>query len=162
MIRARRRSARAHLVFDWLDERRLLSTLSPTQVASAYGYNNVTFNSNGSTIQGDGSGQTIAIVVAYHDPNLASDLQTFDSQFGIAAPPSLQVTQNTSTTNDGWATEESLDVEYAHAMAPKANILVIEASSSSASALLSAVNQARNTAGVSVVSMSWGAQRVLW
>ncbi len=156
MIRARRRPSRAHLTFDYLDERCLLSTLSPTQVASAYGFNNVSFNSNGSTIPGDGTGQTIAIVVAYHDPNLANDLATFDSQFGIAAPPSFSVIQNTSTTNDGWATEESLDVEYAHAMAPGAKILVVEAASASGNDLLNAVDQARNTAGVSVISMSWG------
>jgi subtilase family serine protease len=157
MIRYRRRPSRAHLSFDHLDERCLLSTLTPAQVASAYGFNNVSFNSNGSSVKGDGSGQTIAIVVAYHDPNLSSDLAQFDSQFGIAAPPSLSVTQDTSASDDGWATEESLDVEYAHAMAPAAKILVVEASSANSSDLLNAVNQARNTAGVSVVSMSWGA-----
>src|SRR5262249_18770801 len=55
------------------------------------------------------------------------------------------------------ALELSLDVEWAHAVAPKANILLVEAKSDSLTDLLKAVDTARSASGVSVVSMSWGA-----
>src|SRR5579871_7049214 len=61
--------------------------LSPSQVRHAYGFDQITFQ-NG-TVVGDGTGQTIAIVDAYDDPNIASDLAAFDSAFGLAAPPSF-------------------------------------------------------------------------
>jgi subtilase family serine protease len=132
---------------------------SPQQISQAYGFNQITFK-NG-TIQGNGSGQTIAIVDAYSQPNIASDLQTFDSTYGIAAPPSFTVVNENGgstlpTSDTNWGMEESLDVEWAHAMAPGANILLVEANSNSYSDLLTAVNYARNQPGVSVVSMSWG------
>src|SRR5208282_1354568 len=62
---------------------------------------------------------------------------------------------------EGWATEEALDIEWAHAMAPMANIVAIEANSGedsrqSFSDLATAVNTARNLPGVSVISMSYG------
>src|SRR5208282_1826005 len=62
---------------------------------------------------------------------------------------------------EGWATEEALDIEWAHAMAPMANIVAIEANSGEDSAqsfsdLATAVNTARNLPGVSVISMSYG------
>ncbi len=139
--------------------------LTPTQIRTAYGINQITFS--GGTITGDGSGQTIAIVDAYDDPNIASDLHNFDVAFGIADPASfLKVSQTGSTTvlpstdpagpGDSWAVEISLDVEWVHAIAPGANILLVEANSSSYTNLLTAVDYARNYAGVSVVSMSWG------
>src|SRR5262249_7473241 len=56
---------------------------SPGQVTQAYGFNQITFG-NG-TITGDGSGQTIAIVDAYDQPNIAGDLTAFDSMYGLAA-----------------------------------------------------------------------------
>ena len=61
-----------------------------------------------------------------------------------------------STTDPGWALETSLDVEWAHALAPGANILLVEAASGSLSDLFSAVSTASQQPGVSVVSMSWG------
>ncbi len=57
--------------------------------------------------------------------------------------------------NANWGLEISLDVEWAHAIAPGANILLVEANSSGGSDLLAAENFARNQPGVSVVSMSW-------
>ena len=62
-----------------------------------------------------------------------------------------------SATDAGWALETALDVEWAHAIAPDANIVLVEASSSSVQALFSAVSYASNLPGVGVVSMSWGA-----
>jgi subtilase family serine protease len=132
---------------------------SPQQIRQAYGFNQIYFN-NGA-IQGNGSGQTIAIVDAYNDPTITSDLQTFDSAYGLAAPPSFNVVnQNGGSSlpaaNQGWGVEESLDVEWAHAMAPGAKIILVEANSASYSDLMAAVNYARNQPSVSVVSMSWG------
>jgi subtilase family serine protease len=131
------------------------SGLSPRQVRGAYGVNRVYFS--GGTVRGNGAGQTIAIVDAYHDPNISSDLATFDSQYGLFAPPSFTVKNLGATATDpGWALETSLDVEWAHALAPRANIVLVEASSDSLNSLFDAVRYASQLPGVSVVSMSWG------
>jgi subtilase family serine protease len=132
---------------------------SPGQISQAYGFNQIYFN-NG-TIKGDSSGQTIAIVDAYNQPNIASNLQTFDSMYGLPAPPHFTVVNENGggslpAADQGWGLEISLDVEWAHAMAPGANILLVEANSPSYSDLMAAVDYARNQPGVSVVSMSWG------
>lgn len=131
---------------------------TPSQIRHAYGFDQITF-SNGA-IRGDGSGQTIAIVDAYGDPNILSDLQTFDRAFGLSDPKFTKVNQTGGTkypaTDAGWALETALDVEWAHAMAPGANILLVQASSASLKNLLAAVDYARNQPGVVTVSMSWG------
>ena len=132
---------------------------SPQQISQAYGFNQIYFD-NG-TIKGDGSGQTIAIVDAYNQPNITGDLQAFDTMYGLPTPPSFTVVNQTGgsslpAANTNWGMEESLDVEWAHAMAPGANIVLVEANSDSYSDLMTAVNYARNQPGVSVVSMSWG------
>ena len=132
---------------------------TPSQIRHAYGIDKISFG-NG-TVAGSGLGQTIAIVDAYNDPNVASDLSVFDSQFGLSAPSSLRVVNESGggqlpTTDAGWAGEIALDVEWAHVVAPQAGILLVEANSSTLSDLMSAVDYARHAAGVSVVSMSWG------
>ena len=128
---------------------------NPQQIQIAYGINQIKFS--GGTVTGNGAGQTIAIVDAYNDPNITSDLATFDTKFGLSAPPSFKVDNlGASTTNAGWALEESLDVEWVHAVAPAANIVLVEAPSASLSSLFSAVSSASKLPGVSVVSMSWG------
>ncbi len=131
---------------------------SPAQIRHAYGFDQIAFGS----VQGDGSGQTIAIIDAYDQPNLASDLANFDATYGIAAPPSFTKVNESGGTalpaaSQSWGLEESLDVEWAHAIAPGAKILLVEANSASFSDLITAVNYARSQPGVSVVSMSWGA-----
>jgi hypothetical protein len=132
---------------------------TPSQIKTAYGLNNITFDDG--AVVGDGSGQTIAIVDAYNAPYITSDLGVFDAQFGLSAPPSFKVVNENGgsklpPTDPGWAGEISLDVEWAHAIAPGANILLVEASGASYNDLLAGVNYARHAAGVSVVSMSWG------
>jgi hypothetical protein len=144
---------------------------SPSQISQAYGFNQISFPTANGTVQGNGSGQTIAIVDAYNDPNIYSNLKTFDSQFGLANPNFTVLNQSGQTissngvsnskvtppaNNSSWAVEEALDVEWAHAMAPAANIVLIEANSASMSDLLTAVQTAGAHSGVSVVSMSWG------
>ncbi len=132
---------------------------TPAQIRQAYGFDKITFN-NG-TVVGDGSGTTIAIVDAYDDPRIANDLHQFDLKFGLADPVFTKVGQTGSTTalpaaNAGWISEIALDVEWAHAIAPGANILLVEANSASFGDLLTAVDYARHASGVVAVSMSWG------
>ncbi len=133
---------------------------TPAQIRNAYGFNQVTFTNGTSTITGNGSGQTIAIVDAYGDSNIAGDLHAFDVQFGLADPSLKVVNQNGATNlpgnNSGWALETALDVEWAHAIAPAAQLLLVEADNSSLGNLLAAVDYARNQPGVVAVSMSWG------
>jgi subtilase family serine protease len=151
-----------------LEPRTLLSAaaatvLTPAEVRSAYGFSQVYFTANGSTTLGDGAFQTIAIVDAYSDPTIASDLKSFDAQFGIGNNDafgrfalSVANPEGTPTVNSGWALEQSLDVEWAHAIAPEADIVLVEAKSDSFTDLMNAVNYARSLTGVVAVSMSWG------
>ena len=142
-------------------EGRLLLSFSPTQIRHAYGFDRVAFlDSSHSQIAGDGHGQVIAIVDPYDDPNISSDLATFDSHFGLPDPPSFQKVDQTGGTNYpspdlSSAGEISLDVEYAHAMAPGANILLVEANDQTGTNLYTAVQYAANH-GATAVSMSFG------
>ena len=127
-MRNRRRARRALPFMDQLDDRYLLSGYTPAQITGAYGLNAIAFtSSSGSTIKGDGSGQTIALIEEYHDPNIQSDLKTFDNKYHLPSASLTVVNQAGNQTNNGWALEESMDVEYAHAIAPGAHILVVEA-----------------------------------
>lgn len=113
----------------------------------------------------DGSGQTIVIVDAYGSPTIGSDLARFDSAFGIAAPPSFTVVCapggcpafNPQSSNQvGWSFETSLDVEYAHAMAPGANIVLVVASTNYGNALNAAETTAISRYPGSIMSQSFG------
>jgi hypothetical protein len=138
--------------------------LSPAMIEQAYDFDNLAFSVNGQTVSATGAGETIAIVDAFGDPDISSDLETFDANFGITndnANGQFVLTVATPgggavQTNAGWATEESLDVEWAHAIAPEANILLVEANSDTVPALTSAAAWAADQAGVVAVSMSWG------
>src|SRR5271165_1393646 len=139
-----------------LEDRNLLSVLTPAQVRQAYGMNAIAFSDGGKTIQGNGAGQTIAIVGAYHNPFVTNELYGFDSTYGLPNPAVAQVDLAGAQTNLGWAQEEAMDVEWSHVMAPGASIDVVEAASGNTSDLMNAVNVARHLPGVSVVTMSWG------
>ena len=135
------------------------SGYTPAQIRAAYGISSLSYGSTAA----DGTGQTIAIIDAYNDPNITSDLAAFDAAMGIAAPPSFKVvnqsggsTLPSTDPNQGWEGEIALDVEWAHAIAPGANIILVEANNASDQNLFAAVNWARQQAGVSVISMSWG------
>jgi subtilase family serine protease len=143
--------------------------LTPAQIKRAYGFDQIT---------NQGSGQTIAIVDAFDTPHIEADLGTFDTQFNLPActmkSGCLQkvfscsgklcnTNPGTSDTNYAfWAMEIALDVEWAHAIAPMANILLVEVNSTgeplgaTLDDLLGGVDVAL-THNVSVVSMSWGA-----
>jgi subtilase family serine protease len=110
-----------------------------------------------------GTGKTIAIVDAYNAPTIANDLSVFSTRFGlpactVASGCLRRVNQTGGTTlpaNDsGWALEITMDVEWAHAIAPGAHILLIEAASPSLSNLFQAIDYANLHA--QYVSMSWG------
>ncbi len=81
-----------------------------------------------------GAGQTIVIVDSYGSPTVRHDLAKFDSTFGLPAPPAFNIVQpagqvpayKANSNREGWAGETDLDVEYSHAMAPGANILLVE------------------------------------
>src|SRR5205807_5625583 len=83
-------------------------------------------------------------------------LNTFSQAYGLATANFTKVNLAGKKTDAGWAGEIALDVEWAHAIAPKAKIVLVEAASDSLSDLLKAVDVARSYAGVSVVSLSWG------
>jgi subtilase family serine protease len=102
---------------------------SPQEMRTAYGLNPVLHAGY------DGTGQTIIIVDSFGSPTVVQDLHAFDQGYGLPDPPSLQVLapigaippfdQNNSDMV-GWAFETSLDVQWAHAMAPGANIVLLE------------------------------------
>jgi subtilase family serine protease len=133
----------------------LPSGYNPQQVRHAYALDNVV--ENGTTL--DGTGQTIAIIDAYDAPNIAADLQKFDQTFGLPTAD-LTVIKQTSNgqppqPNVNWSIETSLDVEWAHAMAPGAKILLVETPDASGS-LYAASSWAAGQPNVSAISMSWG------
>ena len=108
-----------------------------------------------------GGSKAIAVVDAYDDPNAAADLTYFSNQFGLPAANFQTVYANgTQPPNDsGWELEESLDIEWAHAMAPRAKLYLVEAASNYNSDLYLAVQVASNlvaAAGGGEVTMSWG------
>src|ERR1700677_2314811 len=102
---------------------------TPAQVREAYGLNSLYAKGI------DGKGTTIAIVDSYGSPTIKHDLSVFDAAFGIPAPPSFKIITpvgkipafNAKNSDmAGWAGETTLDVEWAHTIAPDANILLVE------------------------------------
>jgi hypothetical protein len=143
---------------------------TPSQIRHAYGFDQIRFQSG---VIGDGTGQTIAIIDSFDNPRFVdstspefsnSDLHRFDVQFGLSDPPSFRkLDQNGGTHLPGvdpqgaWEFEESLDVEWIHALAPGADIILFEANSdSNDDQLLGAAATAARTPGVSIVSLSFG------
>jgi hypothetical protein len=137
-----------------------------------------------------GAGQTLYIVDAQHDPNAAAELATFSQKFGLPACTNkaiattatlplpaaslagceFSVVFNTAAGtlsptapayNAGWATEITLDIQWAHATAPLARIILIEAADATLNSLLGAVKLA-NSMGPGIVSMSFGAAEGNW
>jgi subtilase family serine protease len=80
----------------------------------------------------NGAGKTIVIVDSFGSPTIQQDLASFDQEYKLAAPPSFKIITPDGPVNQsdpaafGWGVETSLDVEYAHTMAPGANILLVE------------------------------------
>jgi subtilase family serine protease len=108
------------------------------------------------------AGQTIGVVDAFDDPNIEAELGVFDKQFNLRACTSdngrfrkVYATSRKPPANPEWAMETSLDVEWTHAIAPQADIILVEAAGDNLGDLLAAVGVAVRY-GTSTVSMSWG------
>jgi hypothetical protein len=142
---------------------------NPSQMRTAYGLNQVA---------NQGQGMTVAIVDAFGDPNITTDLSIFSSQFGlpqmngVGGNPTFQIlippgqVSNPPLPGNPWPGEISLDVEWVHSMAPLANIDLVITQDNSTDALYGAevdgqpfqsgVGYAKTLPGVVVVSNSYG------
>jgi subtilase family serine protease len=140
-------------------------TASPQATPSGYGPSSLQSAYNlASAAASAGTGQRVYIIDAYDDPNAASDLATYRSQYGL--PPCTvangcfqKLNQNGATSplptaDTGWAGETSLDLDMVSAVCPKCSITLIEANDASDN-LFVAVKEA-TTLGAKFVSMSWG------
>ncbi len=129
----------------------------PAQILQAYG------------VPAGGGSATIVIVDAFDDPYALSDFNAFSAQFGLPQETSTSVTASTNRVlqvvyasgrkprfNSGWSQEEDLDIEWAHAMAPHAKIVLVEAATNSSSNLYNADDKAATIAGAEQCSNSWG------
>ena len=110
---------------------------------------------------------TIAIIDAYDDTTMENDLAVFDKTFNLPDCTTKNgcfeqhLMAAKTLTNSGWAGETALDVEWAHAIAPNAKILLVEAKTPSGANLLSAIDYAAKRADVVAVSMSWGGEETV-
>ena len=132
--------------------------MTPTQIQSFYGFTSAT-----------GGQGVIAIIDAYDYPTALNDFNVFAGQFGLPLETSTNVTASTNKVfqvvyasgtkpagNASWNEEAALDIEWAHAMAPNAKIVLVEATSATNANLYAAVKAAAALAGVEEISMSWG------
>jgi subtilase family serine protease len=129
----------------------------PYQMRTAYGVDKLIAAGK------DGTGKTIVIVDAFQNPNIVSQMTFFDNFYGLPAVNFTQVAPDGLTpfvpgdpNMAGWAEEISLDVEWAHAIAPGANIVLELGKSNDDPDLLSALNDAINHKRGDVISMSFG------
>ena len=124
--------------------------LNPTQVKSFY------------NLPASGGHGTIVIVGAYDDSSIENDLNNFSTQFNLPACTTANgcfekhKMATTVKSNSGWAMETTLDIEWSHAIAPNAKILLVEAVTPSGANLLKAVDYAASRKDASAISMSWG------
>jgi subtilase family serine protease len=132
---------------------------SPQEIRHAYGVDRLLRRGY------DGKGETIVIVDSFGSPTIASDLKHFDAGYGLPAPPSFKILAPLGSRPGqlAWAGETTLDVEWAHAMAPDAGIVL----------MTSPVNETEGVQGMpqfnalenyaldhhlgQVISQSWGA-----
>jgi subtilase family serine protease len=138
---------------------------SPQQIRNAYGVTGILdagFN---------GAGQTIIIIDSFGSPTIAQDLKSFDAGFGLPDPPSFTVLAPLGTVpfnpnngdQVGWAAETTLDVEWSHAMAPGANIVLMTSPVSETEGVqglpqfLSLEKYALDHHLGNIISQSWGA-----
>jgi len=169
-----------------------VTTYSPAQIRAAYALPALPASTTGLTAAQAaqlGAGQTIYLVNAKHDPNIAAELAAFNAKFGlptctsrtlaaggalplaaasssgcelvVAYSSGAALTSTAPAYDSGWATEIALDVQWAHATAPLARLVLIEAPDAGVSSLSNAVALA-NKMGAGVVSMSFGAPEGSW
>lgn len=169
-----------------------VTTYTPAQIRAAYALPALPASTSGlSAAQAAqlGAGQTIYLVNAKHDPNIAAELAAFNAKFGlptctlrtltastalplaaasssgcelvVAYSSASALTSTAPAYDSGWATEIALDVQWAHATAPLARLVLIEAPDAGVASLSGAVGLA-NRMGAGVVSMSFGAAEGSW
>lgn len=164
-------------------------TYTPAQIRQAYGFPTLPASTTGLTSAQAadlGAGQTIYVIGAHHNPNIAAELAAFNTKFGLPACATKAITTAPAPAagqgcelsvvyataaggfsaaapayEAGWATEMALDVQWAHATAPLARIVVVEATDASLGSLLGAIKLA-NAMGPGIVSMSLGANEGSW
>jgi len=145
---------------------------TPASIACIYGLVTPVTGCNPNTFKTNPSGgsKAIGIVDAYDYPTAMADLNKFSAQFGLPAVTATTFKvifaggtggcAGSDPGNDpGWEGEQALDIDWAHAMAPKAKIFLVEAASSAFTDLLVAVDCASKTvaaAGGGEISASWG------
>jgi subtilase family serine protease len=129
----------------------------PYQMRTAYGLDKLIASGY------DGAGHTIVIVDAFQSPTLAHDLGTFTLFYGLPAANLTQIAPDGLTPFDptnasmvSWASEITLDVEWAHATAPAANIVLVLAKSNQDEDILNALKYAVDHNLGDVISMSFG------
>jgi len=131
---------------------------SPQQIQHAYGVDKLYARG------WDGSGRTIAIIDAFGNPSVETDLAYFDALWGLPDPPSFDIVtmpgtpafDYTNSNMTGWGIEIDLDVEYAHSIAPGAAIVLVAAKSDSDEDILAATRYAIDHNVGDVISQSFG------
>ena len=124
--------------------------LSPQQIKATY------------HLPDSGGKGTIAIIGAYDDASIEKDLSVFDKTFNLTNCTSgngcfeKHAMSKNIKSDSGWSLEATLDVEWAHAIAPNAKILLVEAVTPSGTNLLKAIDYAAHRSDVVAISMSWG------
>lgn len=127
---------------------------TPADLASGYGF---------TPSAAAGANQTVAVVDAFDDPAALTELNAFDSQYGLPAETSssfrkVNQSGNASplpTEDDGWAGEIALDIEAVRGVCNKCHILLVETNSESTAALAAGVNTAASL-GATEISNSYG------
>lgn len=124
--------------------------LSPAQIRAVYNLPSI-----------GGSGTTIALIDAYDYPTALTDFNKFSGQYGLPSCSAngcfiKHLMAPRIRADSGWSLEAALDTQWAHAIAPNATILLVEAKSASLTDLLSAIDYARKQPNVVAISMSWG------
>ena len=123
----------------------------PDQIRAAYGVRQLLNRGI------DGSGKTIVIIDAFGSPTLAQDLQTFDGAWGLADPKlNIVAPDGVKGSDFGWALETSLDVEWAHVIAPAAAITLVVAKTNDDADILRATKYAIDHNLGDVISQSFG------
>jgi len=135
-----------------------VSCYIPDQIEAAY--NLPALYDHGIT----GKGETIVVVDAYGSPTISDDLMQFDEYLGLGTPPlrivkvgNVPAFDSSNADMIGWASETTLDVEYAHAGAPGAKIVLVEVAKDDLKHLALGVQYAVQHKLGNVISLSWGA-----
>ncbi len=123
---------------------------SPNQIRTAYNLPSI-----------GGAGCTIAIIVAYDTPTILDDYTVFCNQYGLPDNSTGKFIVHkmagvTTAPSSSWPQETCLDVEWAHAIAPQATILLVTAKGADTNSLFQAIDYATSQPDVVAVSMSWG------